>query len=296
MEIHLLAEPLHSHGPTDVLHIYCSSANQKAITLPAQRLQVHHTMPDVPTALIAAGAKPLTKWLLTFRPGKLLEKASSAEREVTNILYSDTVLLPDDDFEQLAQERKKVDLFTYRYYNSANKLRRLAYHLTDPAKQLHGQEGQRLAAMRGRGLSTAVAEASSVPVRGRLASYTLKDVRLLPGNNVISIPCPSNVAEMATIEVRLQPTGRTATADDTASISISFTTSSASDGSMSNLEDDSGEPSENMEDVCTGAMTIELSSDKGKARGPGASSSRAAFDTTIEIDVTDIPDGWRIDF
>ncbi|KAJ2986093.1 hypothetical protein NUW54_g9906 [Trametes sanguinea] len=271
-------------------------------------------MPDIPTATIAAGTKPLVKILLKFRPGKMVKKASKAERTVTNLLYNDTVVLPDNEFELLIDEREKVDIarceamnskwfpntyrhikITYQYYASANELLRLAYRLTDPAKRLRGQEGQRVAAMRGQIVPAA---AASVPLTGRLASYIIQDVCLIPGNNIVSIPCPSSVAEMATIEVKLQSVGNPGAAatgwsyviddgrvdltDETASISISFTTLSGSD-------------LDGTEDGCNNEMTIKLSQDKGKARGPGPS-SRAALDTTIEIDVTDIPDGWRVDF
>ncbi|OSD07006.1 hypothetical protein PYCCODRAFT_1431190 [Trametes coccinea BRFM310] len=276
-------------------------------------------MVDITTSLTAAGVKRLARVVHAFRPRRMIRNARKAECLVTNILYDDAFVLADTEFEDLHRMRQKVDVarirathsgwkvngfqhisITYQYYTSARRLLRLAERYTEPARRRNGPEGQRIAAMNAGNLAMrGSTEGCTVPIPARVTTYTIKNLRLNPGNNIISIPCPSNLAQNATIRVKLEPAGiagpgpshnttvehaSECSPDDTASISISF---SASDGSASTDDNASTYGDGDGDDSYSEDITFSVWTDKGKGRDLEPSGASVTFSDDITLNV------WR---
>ncbi|KAI0358594.1 hypothetical protein OH77DRAFT_1435147 [Trametes cingulata] len=179
-------------------------------------------MPDLSTALVSAGAKPLVKIVLTFRPGKVRKQAAAAERQVTRLLFDSTAFIDEDEFAKLMSRRAQVDnarlkafqskwrknglnhvRITYQYYTSATTLLRKTEEVTDTAMRQNGPEGQRVSG--GTGASADASGTHAVPVAsGSITSLTIENVLLRPGDNLVRIPCPMNVPQVATLEIRMR--------------------------------------------------------------------------------------------
>ncbi|KAI0363376.1 hypothetical protein BV20DRAFT_147388 [Pilatotrama ljubarskyi] len=275
-------------------------------------------MPDLSTAMVSAGAKPLVKIILTFRPGKFKKKAAVAERQVTKLLFDGTAFIGEREFAKLMRRRAEVDAarlkastsswrrngfrhirITYRYYTSATTLLQRTEEITDKAMRHNGPEGQR--ASRGAHQPSDTASAQAVPVTsGSITSLTIDNVLLRPGDNLVRIPCPDNVPHVASIVIRMRAqdaepaSGRSGPADADSpaeggdSLSITISPFSDSESSTTDEDEDQAEEEDSDNDVSIEA-SIRLTRRTGKER----CDDNGEFGPSIEIDVTeadDVPD------
>ncbi|TFK92742.1 hypothetical protein K466DRAFT_650300 [Polyporus arcularius HHB13444] len=252
-------------------------------------------MPDIATAAAAAGAKPILKLVLKYRPGKLMKDARKAEEEVTNILFERASIIPDHVYKGIKSRRLQCDAarteaekaswlkkgivyvqIVYTYYEAAHVLLRMTKLASEAAARENGPEGMR----------NAVTARASHSTTGALVSYTVDNVALHPGQNTLTLPFTSDVAQLCEVTVRAKamiPPGTEAAQtvvqghedgddneDETLSVSVTLSPGDG-DGQDGGGQDSTG-------------LSLELSDlgKRGRHSGPNAS---------IEIDLSDFTCG-----